>query len=156
MVIRVAVRRDEERSHGMPAPDFALTLKHRTGGTTVLAFAGELDLYRAPEIERALAEAIEPEPAQEGQGNRVLLPAFGGYISDPRVRRVVVDLRAVTFLDSTTLALLLAASGRQRARGGELLVLVGPHTPTAAFEATGFDRHLAIKQVRDETSQTAA
>ncbi len=100
----------------MLEPDFALTLEHRAGGTTILVLAGELDLYRAPEIERALAEAIEPEPAQEGQGNRVLLPAFGGYISDPRVRRVVVDLRAVTFLDSTTLALLLAASGA-RSRG---------------------------------------
>jgi anti-anti-sigma factor len=150
------MHRDKEWGHLMPAQDFALTLKHRTGGTTVLAFAGELDLYRAPEIERALAEAIEPRTSQEGHGNRVLLPAFGGHISGPRVRRIVVDLRAVTFLDSTTLALLLAASGRQRARGGELLVLVGPHTPTAAFEATGFDRHLAIKQVRDETSQTAA
>jgi anti-anti-sigma regulatory factor len=140
----------------MPAQDFALTLKHRAGGTTVLVLAGELDLCRAPEIERALAEAIEPEAAQEGHGNGVLLPAFGGHISDPRVRRIVVDLRAVTFLDSSTLALLLAASGRQRARGGELLVLVGPHTPTTAFEVTGFDRHLTIKQTRDHTSQTAA
>jgi anti-anti-sigma factor len=130
-------------------PDFALTLKRRAGGTTILVLAGELDLHRAPEIERALADAIEPEVAQEGHGNRVLLPAFGGHISDPRVRRIVVDLRAVTFLDSTTLAILLAASGRQQARGGELLVLVGPHTPTTAFEVTGFDRLLAIKRVRD-------
>jgi anti-anti-sigma regulatory factor len=140
----------------MLEPDFALTLEHRAGGTTILVLAGELDLYRAPEIERALAEAIEPEAAQGGPGNRVLLPAFGGHISDPRVRRVVVDLRAVTFLDSTTLALLLAASGRQHARGGELLVLVGPRTPTGAFEATGFDRLLAIKQVRDDTLGTVA
>jgi anti-anti-sigma factor len=150
------MHRDKEWGHRMPAQDFALTLKHRTGGTTVLAFAGELDLYRAPEIERALAEAIEPEAAQEGQRNRVLLPAFGGYISGPRVRCVVVDLRAVTFLDSSTLALLLAASGRQRARGGELLVLVGRNTPATAFEATGFDRHLTIKQVRDNPSGAAA
>ena len=63
-------------------------------------------------------------------------------------RRVVVDLRAVTFLDSTTLALLLAAHGRQQARGGELLILVGPHTPTRTFEVTGFDRLLTIRHVR--------
>ena len=42
------------------------------------------------------------------------------------MRRIAVDLRSVTFLDSTTLALLLEASERQRARGGELLILVGP------------------------------
>ena len=142
----------QEPGHLMPAPDFALTMKHRAGGTTVLVLAGELDLYRAPEIERALADAIEPEVAQDGHGNRALFPAFGRHVSDPRVRRVVVDLRAVTFLDSSTLALLLAASGRQRARGGYLLVLLGPHTPTTAFEATGFDCHLTIKQVRDETA----
>jgi anti-anti-sigma factor len=65
------------------------------------------------------------------------------------VRRVTVDLRAVTFLDSTTLALLLAANVRQQARGGELLVVVGPHTPTTPFEVTGFDRLLTIKRVRD-------
>jgi anti-anti-sigma factor len=133
---------------GRATPDFALTLTRRAGGTTILVLAGELDLYRAPELERALAEAVEPEAAREGHGS-VLRRGFGGYISDPRVRRVVVDLRAVTFLDSTTLALLLAASGRQQARGSELLVLVGPHTPTTAFEVTGFDRLLAIKQVRD-------
>lgn len=39
----------------MLAPDFALTLEHRTGGNTVLVVAGELDLYRAPEIEGARA-----------------------------------------------------------------------------------------------------
>lgn len=132
------------------APDFELTLTRRAGGTTVLALAGELDLYRAPELERALAEAVEPDAAREGRGNGLVLPTFGGYVSYQRVRRVVVDLRAVTFLDSTTLALLLAASVRQQARGDDLLVLVGPHTPTAPFEVTGFDRLLAIKQVRDE------
>jgi anti-anti-sigma factor len=140
----------------MQAPDFALTLERRARGTTILVLAGELDLYRAPEIERALAEAIEPESAREREGKRALIPAFAGQVSDPRVRRVVVDLRAVTFLDSTTLALLLGASGRLQARGGELLILVGPHTPTTAFEATGFDRLLAIKRVRDDTSGTAA
>lgn len=109
------------------APDFELVLTRRMGGTTVLALAGELDLYRGPELERALAEAAEPEL---------------------RARRVVVDLRAVTFLDSSTLGLLLAANGRQQARGGELLILVGPHTPRTPFEVTGFDRLLTIKHVR--------
>src|SRR6059036_1757186 len=82
---------------GRATPDFALTLKRRAGGTTILVLAGELDLYRAPELERALAEAVEPDAAREGHGS-VLRPGFSGYISDPRVRRVVVDLRAVTFL----------------------------------------------------------
>ena len=104
-------------------------MTRRAGGTSVVALAGELDLCRAPELEHALAEAAEPDAAREGL-------------------RVVVDLRAVTFLDSNTLALLLAAHGRQQARRGELLILVGPHTPRTAFEVTGFDRLLTIKHVR--------
>ena len=127
------------RGQLMPALDFALTLERRANGTTVLVLAGELDLYRAPEIERALVDAIEPE-WDPGQG----------------ARRVVVDLRAVTFLDSTTLALLLAASGRQRARGGDLLVLVGPQTPTTAFEITGFDRLLPIRHADPDPTGRAA
>jgi len=116
-----------------PAGTFELNLPRREGGTTVLAVSGELDLHRAPALERALAEALEPDAAQER-------------------RRVVVDMRAVTFLDSTTLALLLAAHGRQQARGGEVLILVGPQTPTSVFKVTGFDRLLTIKHLRDRTA----
>jgi len=114
------------------APDFELTSTRRAGGTTVVAVAGELDIYRAPALEHALEEAVEPAA---------------------RGRRVVVDLRAVTFLDSTTLALLLAAHGRQQARDGELLILVGPQTPTAAFEVTGLDGLLTIRQVPDRRAE---
>jgi len=113
------------RPFGDGVPEFELTLTRRAGGTTVLALAGELDLCRAPAIEQALAEAAEP--------------ATG---------RVVVDLRDVTFLDSNTLVLFLAAHGRQQARDGELLIVVGPHTPTRSFEVTGFDRLLTIKHIR--------
>ena len=49
-------------------------------------------------------------------------------------------LRLVTFIDSTTLLLLLGANRRQHAQGGQLLVLVGPTTPMTAFEATRVDR----------------
>jgi anti-anti-sigma factor len=91
--------------------EFGLSIEQRDGETAVV-LAGELDLYRAPEIERALVDAAEP--------GRIL----------------VVDLRAVTFLDSTMLALLIAADRRQRDHGGE--------TPMSAFEVTGLDRRLSI------------
>src|SRR4029078_7656336 len=72
-----------------PIPDFELTVTRRPGGSRVIAVSGELDLYRAPAFEQALAEAVESDTSSEGT-------------------RVVVDLREVTFLDTTTLALLLA------------------------------------------------
>src|SRR5207249_12288579 len=71
-------------------------------------------LFRSPELEHALAEAVDPDAARQGRGNGLVLPAFDGHVSERRVRRVTVDLRAVTFLDSTTLALLLAANVRQQ------------------------------------------
>jgi anti-anti-sigma factor len=130
----------------MLARDFALTVERLGTGTTALVLAGELDLYRAPEIEHALAEAIEPQrDHDQRRGMCGALSADRGEVQRPR--RVVVDLRSVTFLDSTLLALLLDASRRQHRRGGELLVVVGPQTPMTAFEATGFDRLLALKRV---------
>lgn len=143
-------------SGGRPGPvrDFALDLEQQGRGRAVLVLAGELDLYRAPEIEDSLARAIGPLL----DSNRSE-PTFGGRSVDGRqipreeVRRLTVDLRSVTFIDSTTLALLLDASRRQRARGGELIVVVGPQTPMTAFEVTGFDRRLAIRRVDDDPGE---
>jgi len=138
----------------MPTCDFELTLEQRANGTMVLVLAGELDLYRAPEIEGALADAIGPEQNGETPDGRASVLSDDDQTN--RSRRVVIDLRFVTFLDSTTLAVLLAASGRQRARGGELLLLFGPQTPTTAFELTGFGSHLTIKRVGDARSRELA
>ena len=102
--------------------DFSLALERYGSESAVLVLAGELDLFRAPAIEEALAE----------------------------VRHLTVDLRLVTFIDVTTLVLLLGASRRQQAHGGQLLVLFGPQTPMTVFEATGFDRLLAIRRLDDD------
>ena len=102
--------------------DFSLALERCGSESAVLVLSGEADLFHAPAIEDALAE----------------------------VRHLTVDLRMVTFIDVTTLHLLLDASQRQQALGGELLVLVGPQTPMTAFEATGVDRLLAIRRLGDE------
>ena len=102
--------------------DFSLALERYGSDSAVLVLGGELDLFRAPAIEDALA----------------------------KVRHLTVDLRMVTFIDVTTLVLLLGASRRQQAHGGQLLVLVGPQTPMSAFEATGLDRLLAIRRLDDE------
>jgi anti-sigma B factor antagonist len=120
-------------------PDFTLALVWR-GGTAVLILTGELDLYRAPEIEDALAEAAGREPDARSEG----------------ARRLTVDLRSVTLIDSTMLGLLLAASRRHKARGAELNVLVGPQTPMTAFEVTGVDRLLAISRDDDGTNARRA
>ena len=98
--------------------DFALTARAEYDGRTVVALAGELDLYRA----QALTDALQ---AAEGQ--------------------VVVDLQEVTFLDSTTLALFVSEYRRRRAAGLDLTVLVGPRTPKTVFAITGIDRIVAVR-----------
>lgn len=100
--------------------DFALTNRADRDGTPIIVVAGEIDLYRIP----ALTQALE---------------------SAPGTARVVLDLREVTFLDSTTLALLVQEHRRLEEVGRELIVRVGEHTPTTAFAVTGFDRILAIE-----------
>jgi anti-anti-sigma factor len=107
--------------------DFSLALERYGSESAVLVLAGELDLFRAPAIRDALAE----------------------------VRHLTVDLRLVTFIDASTLVLLLGASRRQQADGGQLLVLVGPQTPMTAFEATGLDRLLAIRRLDNERTDIA-
>jgi anti-anti-sigma regulatory factor len=141
----------------IPTRDFALAVERLGIGTAVLVLAGELDLYRAPEIEQALAQATEAERDGDRHGQTCGAPSAGNAPSSNKgVRRIAVDLRSVTFLDSTTLVLLLEASQRQRARGGELLILVGPQTPTTAFEVTGFDRLLTIRRVHADPSGSPA
>lgn len=112
--------------------DFSLALERYGCESAVLVLAGELDLFRAPAIEDALIEDALTE-----------------------VRHLTVDLRLVSFIDVTTLVLLLRASRRQQAQGGQLLVLVGPRTPMTAFKATGFDRLLTIRRLDDERRNIA-
>jgi anti-anti-sigma factor len=135
-----------------PTRDFTLAVERLGNGTAVLVLAGELDLYRAPEIEHALAQATEAERDGDRHGQTCGASADDASTSNKGVRPIAVDLRSVTFLDSTTLGLLLDASQRQRARGSELLILVGPQTPTTAFEVTGFDRLLTIRHVPADPS----
>ena len=138
-------------------PDFTLVLERDGNGAAVLVLTGELDLYRAPDLEEGLAELIGPEVVGSAPNGGTLDSSLdGGRNANGNGRRVAVDLRRVSFVDSTTLALLLAASRREHARQGELLVLVGPQTPMTAFEVTGFDRLLAIQLMDDDGSDSAA
>ena len=98
--------------------DFAITTRAQADGSTLVALAGELDLYRAP----ALAAAL-----QTARG------------------RIIVDLQDVTFLDSTTMALLVQEHRRLQPAGHELIVLVSEQTPTTVFAVTGIDQILTIR-----------
>ena len=76
--------------------------------------------------------------------NRRLDAAFGGDTCD-----VVVDLSAVTFIDSSGLSALLTASKQARERGGAVALVLPGAEPPSIFRFRGVDRLLALYPSRE-------
>jgi anti-sigma B factor antagonist len=93
----------------------------------VIALAGEVDLYTAPEFKHQLLEVI-------GQG----------------AKEVVVDFSDTTFIDSTTLGVLVGGVKRLRTNEGQLSLVCSDRNITKIFEITGLDRVFTIYGSRDE------
>ncbi len=93
----------------------------------VISLTGEVDLYTAPEFKQQLLEVI-------GQG----------------AKEVVVDFTNTTFIDSTTLGVLVGGVKRLRTNGGQLSLVCSDRNITKIFEITGLDRVFAIYGTRDE------
>ena len=107
--------------------DFSLTEDRPTNGVHVVAVAGEVDIFTAPELKRAIAAAID-----------------GG------ARAVVVDLTETRFLDSTALGVLIGAVKRLRPLDGRLLIVNTEPSTAKTFEITGLDQIFTIVGTRDE------
>ena len=99
---------------------------------TVIALAGEVDLYTAPEFKEALLEAI----------------ADGA-------QTVVVDLTDTTFIDSTTLGVLVGGLKRLRPEGRTLALVCSDQNITKIFEITGLDKVFPIHATRAEAVETS-
>src|SRR5436190_14390839 len=82
-------------------------------GRIVLTLDGELDIATAPRIEEALRSAEEQAPAI-----------------------LVLDLRALGFMDSTGLRTILGADARAREAGRRLVVVQGDENIRRVFEVT--------------------
>jgi anti-sigma B factor antagonist len=91
----------------------------REGDAVVVRLQGELDLYNAPALRSALLDATSDGP-----------------------ERLVVDLDAVRFIDSTALGVLVEARARRGAAG---FALAAPPLETRrALEISGLDRHFTV------------
>jgi anti-sigma B factor antagonist len=93
----------------------------------VISLSGEVDLYTAPEFKQQLLEAIENG-----------------------AREVVVDFTNTTFIDSTTLGVLVGGVKRLRSNDGQLALVCSDRNITKIFEITGLDRVFTIYPTRDE------
>jgi len=96
-------------------------------GTYVISLTGEVDLYTAPEFKQQLLDVI-------GEGGK----------------DVVVDFSDTTFIDSTTLGVLVGGVKRLRAQEGRLSLVCSDRNITKIFEITGLDRVFEIYPTRDE------
>jgi len=100
------------------------------GETHVIELGGEIDLYTAPEFKERMIQLID-----------------GGK------KRIVVDLSSATFIDSTTLGVLVGGVKRLRPAGGALALVCTDQNITKIFEITGLDRVFSILATRDEALQ---
>ena len=82
--------------------------------------AGELDLATSPELDEVL------QGAQHS------------------ARLVVLDLRALTFIDSSAIHVILHAAGRGQQTGGRLMLVRGPSQVDLVFTLTGASDKLSI------------
>ena len=92
----------------------------RRDDAVVVSLAGELDLYNAEEVRRALLDTL----------------ADGAEL-------LVVDLAEVTFIDSTALGVLIEARSRLADRSGFRLAAPGLEV-RRALEVSGLDRHFVV------------
>ena len=91
----------------------------------VVELSGRFDAYEAPKVREWVDEQLTRD-----------------------VSRLVVDLAAVTFIDSTALAVLVQGMKRSRQQGGDL-VLCGLQQPVRIiFELTRLDKAFRIYATR--------
>jgi anti-sigma B factor antagonist len=107
--------------------NFDIKTEELGDGGYVISLAGEVDLYTAPEFKQQLLEAIN-------QG----------------ARNVVVDFSDTTFIDSTTLGVLVGGVKRLRTNDGQLSLVCSDRNITKIFEITGLDRVFTIYPTRNE------
>lgn len=100
--------------------EFALTT-NEVDDFSVVGVSGELDVYTAPALEEVLGELI-----------------------DARRISIVVDLSAVTFMDSTGLGLLIKALKWTREHDGALRIVADSEKILKVFRVTGLDTVLSI------------
>jgi anti-sigma B factor antagonist len=107
--------------------NFDIKTENVNGDTYVISLAGEVDLYTAPEFKQQLLEVI-------GQGGK----------------EVIVDFSETTFIDSTTLGVLVGGVKRLRTNDGQLSLVCSDRNITKIFEITGLDRVFTIYPSREE------
>jgi anti-sigma B factor antagonist len=101
--------------------DFAIADRYLGDETHVVAVRGEIDLFTAPEFKQRVAAPI-----------------------DAGRTHVIVDLTETTFIDSSSLGVLIGAHRRLRRHGGRLVIVCTSDAIAKTFRITGLDSVFTI------------
>jgi anti-sigma B factor antagonist len=101
------------------AQSMDITFEHPSAGCAVVVLAGRLDLLSAPDVKRQLVQTVERGAP-----------------------RLVVDLDAVSFIDSSGLGALIAGLRATRQAGGDLRIARPAEQARVILELTNLDRVL--------------
>jgi anti-sigma B factor antagonist len=98
------------------AIDFSIEDRKVDDDNYIVSVAGEIDLFTAPDFKQHVSGPI-----------------------DAGASHVVVDLSATTFIDSSSLGVLIGAHRRLKLRGGALTIVCDNEAITKTFRITGLD-----------------
>ncbi len=99
---------------------FSVSSERLADDLGVIVLGGEVDIYTAPRFKESMVELLD-----------------GG------VRRLVVDLSDVTFIDSTALGVLIGGVRRAHSAGGPMAIVVVTRPVERVLSVTGLDRVLS-------------
>jgi anti-sigma B factor antagonist len=115
------------------SPQFRAEFEELSDGLGIVVLAGEVDIDTAPQFKQAVKGAIA-----------------GG------ASNLIVDMAAVTFIDSTALGVLVSGVRQVRQRDGALAVVCGEENINRVFELTGLNRIFAICATREAATRALA
>ena len=98
----------------------------------VVAVTGEIDLFTAPDFKQHVSAPIEAG-----------------------VSRVIVDLSATTFIDSSSLGVLIGAHRRLAARERSLVVVASTSAVRKTLRITGLDGLFQVVKTLDEAVEAS-
>jgi anti-sigma B factor antagonist len=98
------------------AIDFEIADRKVDDDTHIVSVSGEIDLFTAPEFKQRMSAPI-----------------------DAGRSKLVVDLSRTTFIDSSSLGVLIGAHRRLKLRGGSLVVVCENEAIAKTFKITGLD-----------------
>ena len=112
---------------------FNISSERLVGTLGLVVLSGEVDIYTAPRFRECLIELL-----------------------DAGVDKLVIDLSAVTFIDSTALGVLIGGVRRVRAVGGAMTLVVTSRPVERVLSITGLDRVFDLHATRDAAIEALA